>query len=213
VTSLLLDGDPEGGAEAIRGEVVRADLAQRDVTEEDLVKAVRTEEAVDDLESWLLANSEKRISERQEHGHSLPKLVEQEMNTLPGWLADRLLRGAIDDAERFSFTQPEDYERLIGLLQIQAEWFGEDQNREERKTLWDQALKYSLYRAAVEIDGSTFVSREWSQSETKVHNAAVFKALEDAEGDNVDDVTVTVEELFMPDTDPLNDLEEFVYRW
>lgn len=215
IAQLLLDGDPEHGVEPIELEQAREDLEVREPEPEVLKAVIHSSGKVDDLESFIITGRQDKISrDNATHGHSRAKMVEQEMQGLPGWLAEDLLYSEIDLAEGGTFDRPDNYEQLLGLRQIEAEWFGKGQNRQERKELWDQVLKFTHYRVEINFDGSKFVRMRWCPKRSTAHNEVLREARREHGDDiDIDNIETTAQQLFMPDTDPLGDLEEFVYRW
>lgn len=217
---LLLEGDPERGVEPLpegepRNALREAQENTGAFTEAMLQNIIRDAKAVHDLETFILSGIREKITRATEQGHNRVSLIEREMDRLPRWLAEDLLYQEIDRAEGRMFDQPDDYVDLIHLRQIEADWFGGGQNRQERKQLWDEVLKFSRYRVEVVWNGGAkFIRRLWSQRSTTAHNDVLRRARhEHGEDIDVDEVNTKVEELFMPETDPLEDIEEFVYRW
>jgi len=219
---LLLDGDPEMGVEPLPEDhrattILRNALEDPEdgLTEVTLNNVVKDTDAVGRLEGWLVGGEERRIQDRLEHGTSRARAVEQAMNGLPGWLAQDLLEAEMDRLEGTSYDNPDDLADLLCLTQVEAEWFGMGETRQERMNLWDDLLKFSRYEVSIWYDDDhKFTRSVWCRSQGTAHNR-VLRQLRRAEGDDIDfeKAETNVKEMYQPPTDPLEDIEMWVDRW
>lgn len=213
---LLLEGAEERGVEMVEDPYWRGYIEEAITTEGILADAVAgVDGAINSLESFILTGERQRVQEQAERGFDRVNTIEARMNSLPGWLAEQLLYESIEQAENGTMSTREEYEELLGLRQIEAEWFGMTQNTDERKRLWSQALAFRRISIDVYHNDTRTGTQVWTNNPMQARNSFLNRIREEVglSEFSFEKCEVRIEEMFMPNTDPLEDIEGFVHRW
>lgn len=220
----LAEGDQffDSVPEAHQEEATRLHTQAPDVHPADICRLVVEADHYDALRTATHQSISESITHHVEQGYSRPDaavtVVESQVRpSLPGWFRSDVIRAEIDLLEG---TMPyrEWYGELIHLYQVLSEYESPEATREDRRELWAEALKYAKYAVTIEFtreDGSSDSKRftTWEQQSSTAHNQLLRRFRERGPShDGIERVTTHVLKLHYPDTDPLADLEEFVYR-
>lgn len=224
LASMLVEGDAEYGIEPIQDQAAK-----------DAVLNWRMNDWSDGrtAESWskhdgILSRLEQLAVASEQHAIEHPsggvgaylRRLEDSIERLPAWLRVDLVQWERDFAEDAAFEAPEDWQRLIGVLQIESEYNAFPDGRTAvdnyggRKTAWDEYLKFTIYRVTIDytLDGESQSTSEelFTQSSADAQNLVLRRLPEDA---TFESAAVKPTERASPGIvqDPLNDLEDFVY--
>lgn len=233
VARILRDGDPEAGVEPVtRSDVVGAlsPDPENGITRVTIENVVRNDdECFNGLRNLVVYWADRSITEQNPTTPGeLARVVEYEVEDLPLWLAEQVIRDRAMLARNVPYDHPEDFGRELVLLQLLAENHGED-NHDDRRVLWDEMLKFTLYEVEITFDlwmeegqqmaTATKSKRMWHTSSAKAHNFFLndLRRRNDAEiEDGENDLTVITADTYpvkrySPDFDPMGDLEDFVW--
>lgn len=163
------------------------------------------------LEALLLEGIGNAVTHWSETGYERVNALEREISELPDRLAQRAIQ-----SERDTISDTGGYDSLehhLFLEQLAAEY---EDNQNVRRDLWDRILKSSEYKVTVEFEYDeqrTDIYNQIAESNAKAHNRSLEhhnRIHEDAELVNIN---TEVTERCFPETDPLTDMEEFVYYY
>jgi hypothetical protein len=223
---ILTEGDELAGVEPLDGDArdVADDWLHNDWSDDRTARVWSNHDGIlHRLERLALHAADSAVSQATEQGGlgNYLKTVADEAHDLPSWLSARFIQQEIDRLEAGMFDTTKEWQRLIGLLQIEREgnYFtggrNDTDNHDDRKRAWDELLKFTKYHVKVTYTtpsgGKTSLTVEnWAQSLPTVHNQAVRLIPDDGEYERADEGPV---ERFQPGQvqDPLPDLEGFVF--
>ena len=233
VARILREGDHEAGIEPVTRSDVLGALSpdpENGITRVTIENVVRNDgECFNGVRNLIHSWSDKNLeSERHKEPGKYARAVEYEVGELPSWLAEQFIRDEIHHATNVPYDHPEDFGRELVLRQLLAENHGVS-NHDERRRLWDEMLKFTLYEVEISFDlwmaegdqmaTTTKSRRMWHTSSAKAHNffLAELRRRNDAELDGGEnDLTVIHADpypvkRYFPEFDPMGDLEDFVW--
>lgn len=142
----------------------------------------------------------------------------------PEATAKDLVQSELDMAQATGYSVPHDFENDLSLLRLEAELYEPERNREERLRVWDEMLKYTLYKSDIRYTPTnshetfTDTQERWEVSSAKCHNGHLRdvkrrEALDDDSPNSwqFEGAEQTPVRRFFPGWDPLPDVEDFVF--
>ena len=218
----IFEALPEGSA---RDTLENALSYEQPVSKDTLRNIVASEEWGWQLERAVLSLTSQRLSQATERsGTTRAGALERFIEQLPRGTRREAIKAEINYIEGSMGICHEEYAELIHLQQMLSRIDGWDATIDERKKLWDEALKYTLYRVEItfeDADGDRVTHQQnvWRQSESTAHNDVLRswrRQLMRKAGDggvSPDEITTEPLELYDPPLDPLDDLFEWLARF
>ncbi|UBF22356.1 hypothetical protein HRTV-11_gp99 [Halorubrum virus HRTV-11] len=233
VARILRDGDPEAGVEPVTRSDVLGALSpdpENGITRVTIENVVRNDDdCFNGVRRLVTSWAEQSIGERNPSSPgAFARIVAYEVEELPAWLGEEIVREQVHYAQNVPYDHPEDFARELVLRQLLAEEYGVE-NVDTRRRLWDEMLKFTLYEVEIAFDlwmeegqqmaTATKSRRMWHTSSAKAHNfyLSELRRRNDAELDGgANDLTVIHADAYpvkryYPEFDAMDDLEDFVW--